>query len=251
MEYKSWLKKLLRYFEGGYNSSTGIFISLLFSIILVSSLNGIELKEIKLVTDIILIVVFIYSIIGSILISYYLFPNLEEKNRKELFNPKKKNSIIKKYKNLLVISFNLLILTPIIIILIFNSNGIFNLSFNIISTIDSDLIIAASVLLIAVQFSEQNYLDKVKMFPKEYSKLSLSNNNNYLKNAIFTIIFAILSLEIVSQNINIVFQNAHINVAVNIAISVMLLSLYFVFSAFVDILYIEKIRQLNKKLYNN
>lgn len=90
MEYKSWLKKLLRYFEGGYNSSTGIFISLLFSIILVSSLNGIELKEIKLVTDIILIVVFIYSIIGSILISYYLFPNLEEKNRKELFNPKKK-----------------------------------------------------------------------------------------------------------------------------------------------------------------
>lgn len=89
------------------------------------------------------------------------------------------------------------------------------------------------------------------MFPKEYSKLSLSNNNNYLKNAIFTIIFAILSLEIVSQNINIVFQNAHINVAVNIAISVMLLSLYFVFSAFVDILYIEKIRQLNKKLYNN
>ena len=191
-------------------------------------------------------------LIGLILeIPYYVFPNLEEKNRKELFNQETKEEYYyKNYNNLLVISFNLLILTPIIIILIFNSNGVFNLSFNIISTIDSDLIIAASVLLVAVQFSEQNYLEKAKMFPKEYPELLLSNNN-YLKNAIFTIIFAILSLEILSQNINIVFQNAHINVAINIAIGVMLLALYFVFSAFLDILYIEKIRQLNKKLYNN
>ena len=52
----------------------------------------------------------------------------------------------------------------------------------------------------------------------------------------------------VSQNIDIAVavQNAKINIAVDIAVGTMLLALYFVFSAFLDLLYIEKLRQINK-----
>ncbi len=248
MEYKSWLKKFHEYVVSGHYTPGGIFFALSLNILVVSALNNIELKEIGVAT-IGLYGLFLYSLIGLILeIPTYPTPDLEENLRKNLFKKEtKENYYYKNYKNLLVYSFNTIILTPIIMVLIFNSSGAFSFSTRIISTIDSNLIIAASILLVAVQFLEQSYLTKAKMFPQEYSEL-IPPKHNYLHNVIFTIVFAILSLEMVSQNIDIAVavQNAKINIAVDIAVGTMLLALYFVFSAFLDLLYIEKLRQINK-----
>lgn len=249
MEYKSWLKKFHENVVRGYSTPEGIFFALSLNILVVSALNDIELKEIG-GAIIGLYILFFYSLIGLILeIPAYLAPDFEENLRKKLFNKEtKEDYYYKNYKNLLEYSFNTILLTPIIITLIFNPSGAFSFSASIISTIDSDLIIAASILLVAVQFLEQSYLARAKMFPQEYSEL-IFPKHNYLYNVIFTIVFAILSLEMVSQNINIAVavQNAKINIAVDIAVGTMLLALYFVFSAFLDLLYIEKLRQINKK----
>ena len=249
MGYKSWLKEFHENVVRGYSTPKGIFFALSLNMLVVSALNDIELKEIGLAA-IGLYGLFFYSLIGLILeIPTYLFPDFEENLRKNLFKKEtKEDYYYKNYNNLLVYSFNTIILTPIIMVLIFNSSSVFSFSASIISTIDSDLMIAASILLVAVQFLEQSYLAKVKMYPQEYPEL-IFPKHNYLHKVIFTIVFAVLSLEMVSQNINIAVavQNAKINVAVDIAVWTMLIALYFVFSAFLDLLYIEKLRQINKK----
>lgn len=241
MEYKSRLKEFHENFVRGYDSPIGTFFTLFLNILTVSALNGIELKEIG-IAAIGLYILFFYSLIGLILgIPAYLSPNFEEDLRKEFLKQEtKEDYYYKSYKNLLVISFNTIILTPIIMMLIFNPSGIFNFGASIISTIDSDLIISASILVIAAQFLEQTYLEKVRMFSQDYPKILLSRNS-YIVNAIFVIAFAILSLEIVSQNINI---------AIKIATGAMLLAMYFVFSAFSDMLYIERLRYLNDQQIN-
>lgn len=249
VDYKKQLKELHEDLVRGYNTQIGTFFALFLNILVVSSLNGIELKGLGLVIEISICGLYFYSLIGLILeIPAYLSPEFDEYARKNFFKQETKGDYYYiHYRSLLLISFNTIILTPIIMMLIFNPSGTFSLSASIISTIDSDLMIAASILLVAVQFLEQSYLTKAKMFPQEYPKLVFPASN-YLSNVIFTIIFAILSLEMVSQSMNIAVavQKANINIAVNIAIGIMLLALYFVFSAFLDMLYVERLRYIEK-----
>ena len=249
MGYKKQLKEVHEDIVRGYNTPIGTFLALFLNIFAVSSLNGIELKGLGTVVEISIYVLFSYSIIGLILeIPTYLFPEFDEHARKNFFKQETKEDYYYiHYRSLLLISFNAIILMPVIMVLIFNPSGTFSLGASIISTIDSDLIIAASVLLVAVQFLEQSYFTKAKMFPQEYPKLVFSRSN-YLSKVMFTIIFAILSLEMVSQSMNITLavQKANINVAVNIAVGMMLLALYFVFSAFLDLLYTERLRYIEK-----
>ncbi|MEM0143206.1 MAG: hypothetical protein QXL94_04555 [Candidatus Parvarchaeum sp.] len=102
-----------------------------------------------------------------------------------------------------------------------------------VSILDSDLIIATTLLLIASELLEHTYLEKARMFPNDYKKLIIKTSHSYVKDAFLTFISAILSLEILGANLNVSF-----------GIFFMLIALYFIFYAFIYLFYIERLRNL-------
>ncbi|MCL5101829.1 MAG: hypothetical protein M1544_00530 [Candidatus Marsarchaeota archaeon] len=228
------IKRLLYHLNKSTDSDAGTFISILLSILVASSSYGANVATYNgIIGDGIFLLViiqlfYLFSILPDFLHSAQNYVN----EAQELLQQDDEVYYYTTYRTLLLISLNAIILMPIILDLIFNGGKVLTFNAQITYVIDSSLIVATTLLLIASQLIETVYLEKARMFPYKYKKL-VFNNHNHVKFAVLTLIFAILSLEVSGANLS-----------ENISIFFMLIALYPLFYAFTNLFYIERIRTI-------